>query len=297
MELPAPDSLRCFVAAARLLNFRAASRTVGLTPAALGQRIAGLEHQVGRALFLRNNRRVTLTEAGFAFLPEAERALEGLATALRAGRGETAPPPRDLVLGTRHELGMSWLAPMVPRLGRAHPHVTFNLYFGSGADLLLRLRNREIDCAVGSMRSFDPRIVWARLHREDYVFCGAPRLLDRTPLTRPADAAHHTLIDENAQMPLYAYWRDAPRAATLAFARIVHMGTIAAIRYAIAAGSGVGVLPRYLVEPDLRAGRLRVVLPRIAPLTDHFRLYFRADDPRRALYESLATAMLREPLR
>ena len=88
MVLPAPDSLRCFVAAARLLNFRAAARVVGLTPAALGQRIAQLEDQLGRPLFHRSSRRVALADAGLAFLPAAERALEGLGEALRAGRGE-----------------------------------------------------------------------------------------------------------------------------------------------------------------------------------------------------------------
>ena len=45
--LPSIDSLRCFQAAARLLNFRAAARSVALTPAALGQRIQKLEEQLG----------------------------------------------------------------------------------------------------------------------------------------------------------------------------------------------------------------------------------------------------------
>src|SRR5262249_3578107 len=73
---PSLESLRCFAEAARLLNFRAAARAVALTPAALGQRIQQLEGQLGRPLFHRSTRRVTLSEAGLALLPHAQRALE-----------------------------------------------------------------------------------------------------------------------------------------------------------------------------------------------------------------------------
>src|SRR5262249_19617124 len=64
MQLPDLDSLRCFAEAARLLSFSAAARAVGLTPAALGGRIARLETDVGAPLFLRTTRHVALTQAG-----------------------------------------------------------------------------------------------------------------------------------------------------------------------------------------------------------------------------------------
>src|SRR6188508_2429305 len=102
-------ALRCFVQAARLLNFRAAARAVALTPAALGQRIRQLEDQVGAPLFHRTTRKVVLTQAGLALLPFAKKTLDDAADCLRAGRGEVGPPPLDLTVGTRHELGMSWL--------------------------------------------------------------------------------------------------------------------------------------------------------------------------------------------
>jgi DNA-binding transcriptional LysR family regulator len=203
-----------------------------------------------------------------------------------------------VVLGTRHELGMSWIVPMLPVLRRRHPALTFHLYFGSGSDLLLRVRSGEVHCAVGSMRVDDPKLEAARLHREDYVFVGQPALLRRTPLARAADAARHTLLDERAALPLYAYWRDAAgERLRLPFGRIVYLGTIAAIRAAVIAGEGVAVLPLYLVADDLRARRLTTILPRVRALPDYFRLIFRGDDPRRSLYESLAATMAAQELR
>jgi DNA-binding transcriptional LysR family regulator len=295
--LPSIDSLRCFAAAARLLNFRAAARSVALSPAALGQRIAQLEEELGAQLFKRTTRSVTLTEAGLALLPVAERCLEAARECALAARGETGPPPMDIALGTRHELGLSWIVPQLDHISKALPSLDIHLYFGSGPDLLLRVRTMEIDCAVTSSRFTDPKLASLRLHREDYVLVGAPSLLKKNPLTRDEEAASHTLLDENAGLPLFRYFRDAPGGGErLRFPRIVRLGTVEAIRRRAVEGAGVAVLPRYLVEADLTAKRLRRIFPSIELLHDWFRLVFRADDPRRSVYERLATHMLETPL-
>ncbi len=296
--LPSIDSIRCFVEAARFLNFRAAARAVSLTPAALGKRIQQLEDQLGTSLFHRTTRRVELTEAGLALLPRARALLDAAEACVRAGRGETGPPEMALMVGTRHELGLSWLVPILPALRAALPHITFHLYFSSGPDLEMRVHTQEIDCAVTSRHVTDPRIDMIRLHSEDYALVGQPALLARQPLERDEDAAAHTLIDAHADLPLFRYWRDAPEGGDrLRFGRVLCMGTIAAIRALVLSGEGVGVLPRYLVAGDLSSGALEELFVGVKPLTDHFRLIFRADDPRRSVFVALAGQMLAEPLR
>ena len=295
--LPSIDSLRCFVAAARLLNFRAAARAVALTPAALGQRIQKLEDELGASLFRRTTRAVTLTEAGLALLPVAERCLEAAADCARATRGEIGPPPMEITLGTRYELGMSWIVPQLDRLAALLPTVDVHLYYGSGSDLLLRVRTMEIDCAVTSSRFTDPKLDVMRLHREEYVFVGAPSLLEKRPLARDEHAAAHTLLDETPALPLFRYFRDAPGGGDrLHFKRIVRLGGIAAIRQRVLEGAGVAVLPAYLVAGDLAAKKLRRVMPKVALLDDWFRLVFRADDAKRPVYEKLAASMIEVPL-
>jgi DNA-binding transcriptional LysR family regulator len=295
--LPSLDSLRCFTFAAKLLNFRAAARAVSLTPAAFGQRIKQLEEQLGVDLFRRTTRTVRLTEAGLAMLPYAERCLAAAGECAKVGRGESGMPPMDVVLGTRHELGVSWVLPQMDKLMAAQPWLQIHLYFGSGSDLILRVRTMEIDCAVTSTRFTDPKLDSARLHREDYVFVGAAPLLHRAPLTRPEHAESHTLLDIDAELPLFRYWRDAPDGGDrLRFPRIVRLGTIEAIRQRVAAQAGVAVLPLYLVRPELRSGKFRRILPTVALLHDYFRLVFRADDARRSVYEGMAKTMLESKL-
>src|SRR5258706_15694234 len=91
-------TLRCFVSAAKLLNFRAAARSVALTPAAFGQRIKQLEELLGVALFRRTTRSVHLTEAGLALLPVAEQTITSAQACVRAARGETAIAPLEIVI-------------------------------------------------------------------------------------------------------------------------------------------------------------------------------------------------------
>jgi len=296
-DLPDLESLRCFVHAAKLLNFRAASRVVGLTPAALGQRIRKLEEGFGVQLFDRNTRRVVLTQAGLALLPAAHEALDKAAACARAARGLAGPAPIDLMLGTRHELGLSWVLPTMADLRESHPEITFHLYFGSGPDLELRVRSHQIDCAISSRRLTDPKLDSFRVHPEYYVFVGSPKLLEVTPLEAIEDARNHNLIDTHGELPLFKYWRDAPGGNdSLSFRKLLRMGTIAAIRQLVVDGEGVAVLPLYLVQTDLAAGTLRAIMTDVEPRHDWFRLIFRADDPQRALFSELAEEFKKRPL-
>jgi DNA-binding transcriptional LysR family regulator len=296
--LPDLESLRCFVAAADTLNFRAAARVVGLTPAALGQRIRQLEGALEVRLFHRTTRKVELTEAGMALLPKAQQTLDAARECVRAARGELGPPPMELTVGTRHELGLSWVQPMLPDLESRFPWVTFHLYFGSGADLALRLLGHEIDCAISSRRITEPGLDSVNLHREDYVFVASPHLLAEQPLDRLADTGAHTLLDIHADLPLYRYFRETPAVGDVVrFAGFRRMGTIAAIRAGVMRGAGVAVLPEYLVRGDLAAGDLVPVLADIALQPDWFRLVFRTDDPRVSTFRAMGEAMRAHPLR
>jgi|SRR5215471_3720115 len=295
--LPSIDSLLCFEHAAKLLSFSKAARAVGLTPAAFGQRIQKLEGQLGVKLFVRTTRSVHLTEAGSALREPVTRCLSLAEETIRAARGDTAPRPMELVVGARHDVGLSWLLPQVDHLEKARPWLQLHLYFGSGPDLLLRVRTFEIDCAVTSSRLTDPRLDSFRLHREDYVLCAATALLSRRALARPEDAANHTLLDVSVDLPLFRYWKDAPEGGeNLSFGRIVRLGSTEAIHRRLLAKGGVAVLPEFVVRSDLAEGKVQRIFPEVSLLHDHLRLVFRTDDPRRSIFEGLAGLLSKAPL-
>ena len=149
-----------------------------------------------------------------------------------------------------------------------------------------------------SSRLTDPKVDSLRLHREDYVFVGAASLLARQPIRRAADTEPHTLVDTDMSLSLFRYLRDAPGGGDhLRFAQVTRLGTIEAIRLRVLQGAGVAVLPAYLVKRDLASKKLVRIFPRVALLHDYFRLVFRADDPRRSVYEQIAAQLAAAPLR
>lgn len=296
MNLPEVDQLRCFVAAAEALHFRRAAARVHLTPAALGKQVKRLEERVGQPLFVRTTRRVQLTAAGVQLLGRAQHALEALGACASLAPAPT-PLSGEVVLGSRHELAVSWLMPALHALQARAPGLEPHLYIGSGSDLLARVRTGELDCAVTSSRLADPGLEFERLHDEAYVFVGSKVLLKRAPLKRPADAAAHVLFDTSLELPLYRYFRDAaPPELELEFGRLRCLGTIEIIRDEVLAGRGVAVLPEYFVGRDVESGALTTVFPKVAPQRDAFRLVFRKNDRRRELFQALAAELRAQPL-
>lgn len=290
-SLPSIENLRCFEAAARTENFRAAARLVALTPAAFGQRIKQLEEQLGAPLFHRTTRSVRLTSGGEALLPQARKILVEAGECARIVSGERGTPV-SLTIGTRFELGLSWVLPLLPELERALPMLRPNLYFGSGPDLLARLSGGSLDCVITSARLPDPSLEGEVLFEETYVFVAAPSLLERVPFRRRRDAVRHRLLDIDAELPLYRYLRDAPGLrGPMRFEDHRYLGLGEAVRRQVLAGAGVAVLPEYMIEDDLAAGSLVALLRSVELLRDHFRLVFRSADLRRERFFELAEVL------
>jgi LysR family transcriptional regulator, glycine cleavage system transcriptional activator len=296
--LPDAESLRCFVAAAEQLNFRAAARRVALSPAAFGGRIKQLENQLGSALFARSTRRVALTPAGERLLPHARDVLAGLGRCLDLSSDKLGAAPFALVIGTRFELGLSFIVPSLAALEAARPERQLHVYFGDSADLMPRVLRQEIDCMVTSARLSAPGLAHAPLHEERYALVAARSLLARAPLRRPADAASHVLLDAHPDLPLFRYFVDArPGGESWAFRHVQLLGTIAAIRARALEGAGVAVLPMYFVANDLARGRLVRLFAKTRMAEDRFRLSWRAGHVHARELQALAVELAARPLR
>lgn len=296
-NLPDIDSLRCFVAAAERQHFRLAARAVGLSPAAFSDRIRRLEESLSASLFERTTRSVSVTAAGERLLPEARRTLEA-AQACRESVADLSRPTRyTLMIGTRFELGLSWLIPALDHLQVLQPERSLNMTFSQSFDLMRRLRGGEIDAFVSSIRLTGRGLDYAVLHDERYVFVGAPELLADAPLHVAADAARHTLVDVDASLPLFRYLLDGlGEVDEWPFENTEMMGTIAAIRARVISARGVAVLPAYFVQPDLAAGRLVQIRPDIQIPKDVFRLIWSTSNAKVSRLRLLAEELRNIPL-
>nr|WP_289123611.1 LysR substrate-binding domain-containing protein [uncultured Halomonas sp.] len=178
---------QAFESAVRTLSFTAAGSELGVTQAAISQRIRLLEDRLGQKLFVRHARSLTLTPAGQAWLPSIHDAFSRISEGTTEVFGMTSEKP--VTLRATPVIQQSWLAPRLVALHQQKPHLLLRLVsaiwpddFGpEGADIEIRYGRGE----------------WSGL---EMLPLGDEQLLPVcTPalareLTKPSDLAGHTLL-------------------------------------------------------------------------------------------------------
>jgi DNA-binding transcriptional LysR family regulator len=139
--------LRSFVTVAEELHFGRAAERLHIAQSPLSQQIQRLERQVGVALFVRNRRKVELTEAGQAMLTHAREALAQADLAANAARGAAAGQAGNLRVGFLASAALELLARIVPPWRVVAPAATLEFVEGSSRDHVVGVRERKLDVA------------------------------------------------------------------------------------------------------------------------------------------------------
>jgi len=115
------NALRAFEAAARLSSFSEAAKELHVSHSTISHHVKGLEKAIGVPLFLRRNRRVTLTTAGEVLLPVLSTSFDTISATLetlRENRQQSA-----LRLTVTPSFANKWLVPRLRRFQAASPGV------------------------------------------------------------------------------------------------------------------------------------------------------------------------------
>jgi len=186
-SLPPLLWLQAFESAARTLSFTAAGNELGVTQAAISQRIRLLEDRLGQKLFVRHARSLSLTPAGQAWLPSIHDAFSRISEGTSEVFGITSERP--VTLRATPVIQQSWLAPRLVALHRQKPTILLRLVsaiwpddFGpEGADIEIRYGRGE----------------WSGLEMlplgDEHLLPVCAPALARS-LNEPADLAGHTLL-------------------------------------------------------------------------------------------------------
>jgi LysR family transcriptional regulator, low CO2-responsive transcriptional regulator len=134
-------NLETFLEAAERDTFTAAARDLGLTQAAVSQRIQQLEVALGAPLLRREGGRVSLTDAGRRLHEYARRIDDLTAEAWAAVTGRRAEPAGELVLAASSVPGQHLLPPTLAVFRRRHPRVRVRVSVSDTADVL-----RHVEC-------------------------------------------------------------------------------------------------------------------------------------------------------
>lgn len=188
--------LRYFLAVAREENISRAARALHIAQPSLSRQLKELEEELGKTLFLRGRRRITLTEEGL-FLRKRAEEIVGLVDkttdALTLGEG---PVAGSVYIGAGETQGMRLIARAAAELGKSCPEVRLHLVSGDRGDIAEQLDKGIIDFAlfVGEADSrryeqiqLPQRDSWAALMRRDHP-------LAQKQAVRPGDLRGQPLL-------------------------------------------------------------------------------------------------------
>ncbi len=249
-------SMRVFAKVAELGSFAAAADQLDLARSAATKHVASLEGRLGVLLLNRTTRRVSLTEAGAAYLEGCNALLADLAS-LESSVGDLVQRPRGVLrLSAPVFFGSSHLGPLIARYRERYPEVQMDLALN---DRVIDLVEEGFDLAVRIGRLPDSSLVARPLAVTRMVLCAAPGYLERrgTP-RRPADLEHHECLG-------YTYWgtgeewrftRKSGQVQTVRIKPVVRANNGSILRAMALAGHGVMLQPNFLVRDDIAAQRL-----------------------------------------
>ncbi|MDF1601527.1 LysR substrate-binding domain-containing protein [Mesorhizobium sp. YIM 152430] len=245
-QLPPLEWIRVFEVAARLGSFTAAANELGLTQAAVSQRIRNLELHLGAQLFTRQARGVILSTQGESWLPHVQ---DALAQLLHSAANLFEQPRRKITIAASGSVIELWIVPRLGEIARRLPHVQLSLETIQHMPDYQRLEaDFEVRFGTGNWPDREAR----QLFKEELAPMASPALL-----CDPSRSWHdHPRIATSGPR---AGWRDwasamaepAPSVPTLRFDTFVQ-----SLR---AAESGAGVLLASLplCSDAITAGSLR----------------------------------------
>lgn len=164
-----------FLAVVEQGSFTGAARSASIVQSALSTSIRNLERELGSPLFERTTRRVTLSEAGHAFLPSAQRVLAEADAATDAVRSVAGIRRGRVAIGMIQWLGPVDLPAELSTFHRRHPGIQISVWNSPVNDMLDRLRSGRLDLAyLASDRPLPPDLTGHTVYRENLVLITSP---------------------------------------------------------------------------------------------------------------------------
>lgn len=193
-RLPSLNALRAFEAAGRHGNFSSAARELFVTHASISRHVRQLEEWLGRPLFERHSRGVSLNEAGERYLTSLADAFDLMDAATREAK--LLPEGAELAISVEVTFAARWLVPRLGSFQEIYPELELNL---EASDDCIDFRRDPFELAIRYGEGDWPGLNVSKLvSLEAFPVC-SPDLLERRKVKRPADLLSFPLLHEDTK--------------------------------------------------------------------------------------------------
>lgn len=238
---------------ARLGSFSAAARQLGLVPSVVTKRIGQLEQSLGTKLLVRSTRGLTLTVAGERYLPRFVRFMAELEEMLSPQVTQEEPLTGHLRVKAPTTVTSAYIGDLLAQFLTTHPGVTLEIVL---IDRSVNPIEEGFDFSIGALPVSYPNITEMPLCPYEQLVCCAPAYLEgTTPPQHPSDLAFHDVLTSAVYSKTWNFEGPTGPIVTQVHPRVLASDS-RTLRSATLRGLGIAVLPRDLVEEDLKAGAL-----------------------------------------
>jgi DNA-binding transcriptional LysR family regulator len=267
-ELP---HLATFARAAERGGFTAAAADLGVTQAAVSQRIAALEKALRVSLFDRRAGRIALTEAGERLYGYARRILDLHEEAREGLSGVQPGVSGDLPIAASSVPGECYLPALLSSFHDTFPGVHVRASVSDSNSVMKQVARGEATLGLVGQKAEKPALASEPIGTDTLALILAPAhpLAGRKSLSLKALAKEPLIIREPGSGTLCALKKGLERAGSSLDAMNVtlEMGSNAAIKDAVKRGLGVSFVSRSVIERELCSGELKAVAIRGLVLT------------------------------
>ena len=246
-------------------SYTAAAARLGVSKAAVSQRVAELERAAKVTLVQRTTRSVRLTEAGQRLVDDTRASFEQIAQSFEQVRDLAEQPSGLLRVTAPVALARQQLMPLLTEFLRLHPQVRIELDM---ADRLRSLATEGFDLAIRhTERAPDTHVAWTLCDTTSVLVATEAYLRRAGAPAAPADLQQHNCLHypRSQDIPV---WSFTPAHATVGRETVsvpvrgsLSANNSEALREAALAGAGVALLPDFSAQEALRKGQLVQVLP------------------------------------
>ncbi len=243
--------LQAFEAASRLLSFTSAAEDLDVTPSAISHQIANLEETLGTRLFQRMPRGLSLSNDGQILKPYISAAFEKISQGTSLVTAD-ATKSQTLQLQVYITVAVRWLMSRLANYRASHPKVQIRL------DTTIMDWDFDPNRAdIGLVYAVDPQqdgVEYYQLLRARLVLV-CTKALSRT-VTSKAGLAQCTKIEVSKSPRDWEVWLQKNKYDSYQFKDVQLFDSLLLAIEAAIQGTGVLVIPDFIVRDDLMAERL-----------------------------------------
>lgn len=140
--------LKYFLEVAREGNITSAAESLHITQPTLSKQLMDLEDKLGKKLFIRGKRRITLTEDGILLRKRASEIIELVEKTETELQKNDELIVGDVYIGAAETDGIKLIAKLCKNLQDKYPNIHYHLFSGNSEDVLEKLDKGLIDFAI-----------------------------------------------------------------------------------------------------------------------------------------------------